>query len=103
MVYDLDEIAGISDIGGGEEISYEDEEASEVALSTAMVGEQFNPSKLEGKVMVDVLMDDVSCYTFPLDQLRINSNFGWRRGRYTQVLTLTSRSAIMSMLPSTEP
>ena len=26
-------------------------------------------------------MDDVSCYTFPLDQLRINSNFGWRRGR----------------------
>jgi len=81
MVYDLDEIAGISDIGGGEEISYEDEEASEVALSTAMVGEQFNPSKLEGKVMVDVLMDDVSCYTFPLDQLRINSNFGWRRGR----------------------
>jgi murein DD-endopeptidase MepM/ murein hydrolase activator NlpD len=31
--------------------------------------------------MVDVLMDDVSCYTFPLDGLRINSNFGYRRGR----------------------
>ncbi|MFN3939348.1 MAG: peptidoglycan DD-metalloendopeptidase family protein, partial [Chitinophagales bacterium] len=42
--------------------------------------EKFDPAKITSKILVDVTMDDRSCFAMPVDG-KINSKFGWRRGR----------------------
>lgn len=85
LFYNLDEIAGINNIGGGDEAVSEEVAAMEgeftIDPADIAVSEQFNPAALTGKILVDVLMEDATCYTFPLKERRVNSNFGWRRGR----------------------
>ncbi len=84
LTYNLDNLPGMSNIGGGEEeatVDLTDETELDEITMNAMENGRFNPSKMEGKLVIDVLMEETSCYNFPLDNLRINSNFGWRRGR----------------------
>jgi murein DD-endopeptidase MepM/ murein hydrolase activator NlpD len=47
------------------------------ATSTA---EKFDPAKMTTSITIDALMDDVSCFTLPVDGV-VNSNYGWRHGR----------------------
>jgi len=82
LSYTMNQMTGLENIGGGtSETTEENEALIDELTASAMENGKFVPSKLEGQILVDLTMDDASCYTFPLDQLKINSNFGWRRGR----------------------
>lgn len=90
-IFTDEELAGISDIGG-EALSADsiggigfdaggDAIISKELYETGDVStEAFDPLKMEGKLVVDVTMDDVSCFTLPVPG-KTNSKFGWRRGR----------------------
>lgn len=90
-IYTDEELAGISDIGG-EELT--EDSVSGIgfdAIGDAIIAEEledlgnefvekFDPAKLEGKLLVDVTMQDMSCFSMPVIG-KTNSKFGWRRGR----------------------
>ncbi|MFN0275566.1 MAG: peptidoglycan DD-metalloendopeptidase family protein [Chitinophagales bacterium] len=74
---------------GGEDITAADEMDLKNAgllvdeitgLPIAWAEEKFDPTKMQGTIFVDVLMNKVSTFSMPVPGV-INSNFGWRRGR----------------------
>lgn len=77
---------------GGEDIPVTSGQSGEDAIEIAAVTETtnefgtivqaalFDPAKMTGTINIDLLMDDVSCFTMPVPG-KINSNFGWRHGR----------------------
>lgn len=82
LSYNMSQMTGLEDIGGSTSLDVEENEAIIDELTEkAMENGRFVPSKLEGQIDIDITMGETSCYTFPLDQLKVNSNFGWRRGR----------------------
>lgn len=92
LIYTDFELAGIRDIGG-EELKLEDSiggplvgvkddviVAEELEDVTGEYKEKFDPAKIAGKIMLDVTMEDMSCFVMPVEG-KVNSKFGWRRGR----------------------
>ncbi|MFN3940787.1 MAG: hypothetical protein ACK4IY_09365, partial [Chitinophagales bacterium] len=92
FIYTDAELAGIKDIGG-EELQLEDAAggaiigkegeviiAEELEELAGEYHEKFDPAKITSKILMDVTMDDRSCFAMPVDG-KINSKFGWRRGR----------------------
>jgi len=45
-------------------------------------GEVFDPSKLTDSIPVYLVSPWSNCYTFPLRQSKVNSDFGWRHSRF---------------------
>lgn len=45
-------------------------------------GETFDPEKMTDSIPVYLISPWSNCYTFPLAQSKINSDFGWRRNRF---------------------
>lgn len=90
-IFTDEELAGISDIGG-EELNADSvsgigfDAGGDAIISKelfdlgATYADKFDPLKLDGKLLVDVTMDDMSCFTMPVLG-KTNSKFGWRRGR----------------------
>lgn len=75
------------DIGGEDVIVSENvsdkilETVPVINASSAEIPEaKFDPAKMVGAIQIDILMQDMSCFTMPVPGV-INSNFGWRHGR----------------------
>jgi murein DD-endopeptidase MepM/ murein hydrolase activator NlpD len=45
-------------------------------------GEVFDPSKMTDSIPVYLVSPWSNCYVFPLDQSKVNSDFGWRHSRF---------------------
>lgn len=46
------------------------------------VGETFDPAKMTDSIPVYMVSPWSNCFTFPLEESTVNSDFGWRRSRF---------------------
>ncbi len=75
------------DIGGQDYATPEEAEEFEVydelfLFNELNAGESFDPTKMTDSVAVYLISPWSSCYTFPLQGSKVNSDFGWRRSRF---------------------
>ncbi len=83
----MGENAGNQNIGGLDFASPEEAEDFEVYDDLFLenelnAGESFDPSKMTDSIAVYLVSPWSNCYSFPLGQSRINSDFGWRHSRF---------------------
>lgn len=83
----LQEQALAQDIGGIDFANPEEAEHfemyDELFLENELAaGEVFDPSKMTDSIAVYMVSPWSNCYTFPLDHSVVNSDFGWRKGRF---------------------
>lgn len=74
-------------IGGEDYATPEEAEEFEVydelfLFNELNAGETFDPEKMTDSIPVYLISPWSNCYTFPLAQSKINSDFGWRRSRF---------------------
>lgn len=83
----LQEQALAQDIGGIDFANPEEAEHfemyDELFLENELAaGEVFDPSKMTDSIPVYMVSPWSNCYTFPLEHSVVNSDFGWRKGRF---------------------
>ena len=83
----LGESAENENIGGLDYTSPEDAEDFEsydelFATNELNAGEIFDPAKMIDSIQVFLVSPRSNCYTFPLHDSKINSDFGWRHSRF---------------------
>ena len=83
----LGENAENENIGGLDYTSPQDAEDFEsyeelFATNELNAGEIFDPAKMIDSIQVFLVSPRSNCYTFPLEESKINSDFGWRHSRF---------------------
>ena len=83
----LSEQAEHEHIGGVDYATPEEAEDIEVyddlfLANELNAGEVFDPAKMTDSILVYLISPWSNCYTFPLGNSKVNSDFGWRRSRF---------------------